>query len=139
MPNTSVNISLSDEELKYLVNGTSIKKKTVWALVTTEVNKAFEGLDDVPEDLELAYPQICRKNFKVTFPPMTWRKLVRLSGQLNLSPTQFVHRLIISQHFAGMVKEAMSNVKPAKKVPEPLAAPAQAAASDRAQVRRLAK
>ena len=110
MANRSVCLSFTEEELEYFGSINAIKNRTMWALVQSEVNKAFENINDVPSEVPEQVSKV-RKNMKVDFPNLPWRKIVYVSGKMNLTPTQFVSRLIHASHFMDIMKATLAKQK----------------------------
>jgi len=103
MDRYQVNITFTEVEFKYFTKRASVKGKTLWTLMQSEINKSFGALI-VPED------KVCTGNKErhhrvFDIPPRIWKSVVCVANSLGLTPSQLIYRVIVAPHLSEIIKE----------------------------------
>ncbi len=103
MSKFQVCITFTEKEFAFLNKRAESKKKTLWTMLQSDINKSFGGLI-VPDD------KVCDGNKErvvktIDIPQGIWPALLCVSKSLGISPGQLVYRVIVAPHLGEIIKE----------------------------------
>lgn len=103
MEHTSICLTFTKREFEFFNKRALMKKKTLWVLLQSEIEKSFGGIEISIDNACIGDKAKVVKPIKI--PTRTWRTIVCLSSKLGLTPTQLVYRLIIAPYLSEIIKE----------------------------------
>lgn len=103
----SISITFTKKEYEYFTKRALLKKRTVWASLQADTNKA---LQHIPESDGVCVGDKERIVKPIRLPNRLYRKVVCVSNFLGLSPAQLVYRIIIAPHIMDILNENIEAV-----------------------------